>query len=232
MDARAGLGRVGNAGSMNFAGVVGTPNYIDTGVSTDISQTDFSIAFFCKFSGSQLYGITQAKTIAPIASNFIIPYAFEGAGNYPIFWMRLVILGDASTIDDGEWHHLVMAWNKTTEKYKGYVDGDYIGESNVVSGYSAGVNIILGIRGDKNNATPIVNFFGKENYLKIYQRQINANEVKLLSQGLPISRSNLLLEYNLNKIIDVDGTLITPDTSGNGNDGTVTGAVITTDKPF
>jgi hypothetical protein len=71
-------------------------------------------------------------------------------------------------------------------------------------------------------------FDGNISNCKIYTRSQSINEIKLLSQGLPISRTGLVGEWKLN---EMSGTTAY-DTSGQGNHGTIVGATYSTDKPF
>ena len=69
---------------------------------------------------------------------------------------------------------------------------------------------------------------GNTSHVSCFNRVLNTNEIKLLSQGLPISRVGLIGEWKLN---EMSGTTAY-DTSGNGNHGTIVGATYSTDKPF
>lgn len=69
---------------------------------------------------------------------------------------------------------------------------------------------------------------GNTSHVSCFNRVLNTNEIKLLSQGLPISRSDLVGEWKLNEMSGATAY----DTSGNGNHGTIVGATYSTEKPF
>ena len=69
---------------------------------------------------------------------------------------------------------------------------------------------------------------GNKSHVSCFNRVLNTNEIKLLSQGLPISRQGLVGEWKLN---EMSGTTAY-DTSGQGNHGTIVGATYSTEKPF
>jgi hypothetical protein len=105
-----------------------------------------------------------------------------------------------------------------------YIDSSFIGSSN-----NAGNLSLIRTIGSRYYGRAGQFFFkGNIGLLKLYDRALNVNEIKLLSQGLPISRVGLLGEWKMN---EMSGTTAY-DTSGNGNHGTIVGATYSTDKPF
>jgi len=121
----------------------GTGDYVDTGITTDFSGTgDFTVSAWFKGSNS-VYMITQTHTAGSYASDWI----FGGSGT-ELFWMRSQNLGTASTIEDGNWHHVAMVWDKSAETYEGFVDGASIGTSSTVSDYGGVNSVKIGTRGD------------------------------------------------------------------------------------
>lgn len=103
--------------------------------------------------------------------------------------------------------------------YDIYIDGFKIG--TCVGGGGLNVQVI----GARNLD---LNFRGWMSNVRMFNRGLNINEIKLLSQGLHISRTGLMGEWKMN---EMSGTTAY-DTSGNGNHGTIVGATYSTDKPF
>ena len=72
-----------------------------------------------------------------------------------------------------------LVWDLSSETYKGYVDGVYLGQSAVVSGYGAAGNIIIGSRGDQTTSFSSGSMWG----VNAWQRELTAQEVLDLYNG-------------------------------------------------
>lgn len=164
-------GRKGNTNSamdFNSAG-----DYITTTLTSDLSDDDFTISIWVK-NPTNNYALVQATTATGATSNLIIIAAVTSS----IFWFKSTTLGTLSTIQDGEWHNVVMVWDVSESKYKGYVDGNYIGQSGAVTGAgSVNAPIRLGIRNDLYTSNKYV---GQMDEVRIYNRALSDTEVKQL----------------------------------------------------
>lgn len=208
-------------GSYYFDGI---DDYIDTNVTTDISANDFSI-IICYNGIDPNYLITQARTLSPISSNFIIGL------NNALFWFRGVTLGDINSIKDGSWHHIVMTWNSGTLKYKGYLDGINLGESNVISGNSSDGTIKIGCRGNVTSAFSQ----GNISNVAIYNRILTDSDISILYNdwlvgNIPSITNNRVLYYPMN--LENSSTLKVRGTGMPDIDGTVTGAKLSSIHPY
>ena len=120
----------------------GTDQYGDTGINTDFTGSgDFSISLWYKGTNPS-YIVSQAHTLGPYSSDFII------GGGGGLFWMRTEVLGSVASINDNQWHNIILSWNSVAETYDGYLDGVNIGTSAVVSGYGGTGPLTLCSRGD------------------------------------------------------------------------------------
>ena len=151
----------------------GTDDYIDTNYTAALSSADFSVSAWIKQGAGQSYAVSQAHTAPSYSSDWFFPF---GGGN-SIFWMRAVGLGSASSlIEDNQWHHLVMVWDVSEEKYTGYVDGASLGQSAAVTSYGGINSVKIGVRGD--GTTSFYN--GSIDDVRIYDRVITQDEVTSL----------------------------------------------------
>ena len=221
----------------------GSNNYVDTGFSDNLSASDFSASAWIKIPNgvSTSYVVAQSHVISPYASDWFFPYHSGGS----IFWFRGVQLGTYFTINDGLWHHLMLVWDQSEAKYSAYVDGKYIGKSSTVSNYGGVGSVKIGVRGDL--ATTF--FTGSIDEVKIYNYALSQDQVKvdynngmatvMGSTGTTTSASaeycvpgdtsycaSPSLEYKFEKRSGATAY----DTSGNGNDATISGSAFARGK--
>ncbi|TVL96776.1 MAG: hypothetical protein CV087_23275 [Candidatus Brocadia sp. WS118] len=131
----------------------------------------------------------------------------------------------------GSWYHVAGTYNKTTGEQKLYVNGQMVSTTT----HPAGNTVVpLTSYSDMRIGHSRVNdgyFNGIIDDVCIYNRTLSSQEVVDIYQLLTgsndqISQTSQQLCY---KFDEGNGTIAT-DTSGNGNDGTVSGAVWTTGK--
>lgn len=117
--------------------------YIDTGYTNSLSADgNFTASAWLKYTGNVSYAFGQARQFGSYASDWFFPHGT------PIFWMRSQTLGDTSAINDGAWHFIALSWDQTIDRYTGYIDGESIGVSGVVSGYGGVGSVKMGARPD------------------------------------------------------------------------------------
>jgi uncharacterized protein (TIGR02145 family) len=173
-------GEIHKATAFNGAG-----NYVDTNYSGDLSGSgNFSVATWVKIAVgvNTGYAVTQLHTIAPSSDWFIPAYVVTVSNS--IFWFRSVVLGDYNSINDGNWHYLVMVWDKASAKYTGYVDGVSIGQSETVSNYGGVNSVRIGARGDAGSF-----FTGSIYDVRIWNRALSQPEITALYNDDPASVS-------------------------------------------
>lgn len=122
------------------------------------------------------------------------------------------------------WYNLIGVVNPDIRRLYMYVNGIFIDSLSYSSLITDITPSVLTRISQSNNFS----FNGNIGLTQLYHRVLNTNEIKLLSQCLPISRSGLVGEWKLN---EMSGTTAF-DTSGQGNHGTIVGATYSTDKPF
>jgi len=148
----------------------GTTDYVDAGVSINLSNNDFTISTLAKFGIDDAdYVMSQTHTQLPsYSSDWIL------CRNHVIFWMRGESLGTLSDYEDNLWHHFVAIWDRSVEKYMLYVDGVSLGQSANVSDYGGVGTIKIGTRGDATSAF----FKGIIAHTIIRNAALDADEVK------------------------------------------------------
>ena len=131
----------------------GLDDYIDTGLTRDLSGGgDFTAEAWIKADNSAgKYAMSQSHTLPAYASDWVIMLDQGGA----LFWMRLVTLPAPAGFDGTRRNHLALVWEKAVEKYKGYLNGELLGQSDTVEGYGGVGSVIIGTRGDATTT-----FFG------------------------------------------------------------------------
>ena len=138
-------GYVTNAGGC--ADFDGTNDFFDTLNATSFSDADFT-AMCWMYSDIQAayavdYVLVQAHTLGPYSSDWIF-------GVDATFWFRTTAVA-MGNVYDGHWHHLAMVWDRTAETYEGFVDGQSVGTSAVVSGYGGAGTVHAGSRPDETS---------------------------------------------------------------------------------
>ena len=144
----------------------GLDDYIDTHLSTDLSGSgDFTAEMWVEADdGAQVYAMAQSHALDPYASDWII--MLNQTTN--LFWMRSVALAAPTGFDGNRWNHLAMVWEKAVGKFKGYINGELLGQSEAVEGYGGVSSVKIGASGDATTG-----FFGG-----------SINEVRICDQAL------------------------------------------------
>lgn len=122
------------------------------------------------------------------------------------------------TVDTTQWHMVTSVYDATAQTLTHYVDGVLDNTTYSIPSPNGAINAALNIGYD--NPTGLYYFHGKMDELRIYGRALTANEI----QGL-------FDEPDPTKFIaywPFDGNA--NDVSGNGNNGTVNGASLTSDR--
>ncbi len=127
-------------------------------------------------------------------------------------------LGTTSLVD-GEWHLLVGVRDTSTARLKVYVDGVLESTSSDISTNALDPNVDFWIGGQNSFSTRFFN--GDIDDVRIYSRALSAAEIAELYNETD-GDAGLIASYPFN------GNAA--DESGNGHDGTVSGATLTTDR--
>lgn len=126
--------------------------------------------------------------------------------------------GTPSNNPTGEWHSAIYSWNGTSMEL--YLDGiAQSGSNSPVSGVQTGV-----VFGEQGGA----NFGGLADEIALWTRTLNAEEAAAIARAGPYPTNSMWLYW---KCDESSGT-VALDSSGNGNDGTITGAAYTSDVPM
>jgi len=138
------------------------------------------------------------------------------------------ISSDSGTIDYGEWHHGFLTHNDSTDTTKLYLDGELVNETNSNTiDMGAAPYLLVG----KFNQSNSYSFPGKIDDVRIYDRELSASEIQALYNTKAVyinSSQNEKLTDGLVGLWSFNGQDISGatayDRSGQGNDGTITGA--------
>lgn len=165
----------------NGYGIFQPSAYIDTNDFRDYSNGgDFTVCAWARRSSPAAdYVACQTRVHSPYGSDWII------VGGGALFWMRSRSIGSANVLNDFKWHHLAFAWDQGRERYRGYYDGIFIGESLVVSGYGGIGSVKIGTRGDA-----LISFWnGGIAHFKIFLRKLTDTQIKSIFEMTRITDS-------------------------------------------
>ena len=124
----------------------GSDDYIDTHLSIDLSDSgDFTAEVWAEADDStQGYAMAQSHALDPYSSDWIIMLNQTDS----LFFMRSVLLPAPVGFDGTRRNHLTMVWEKAVGRYKGYVNGELLGQSAPVEGYGGISSVKIGASGD------------------------------------------------------------------------------------
>lgn len=211
-------GKANSAYSFNGLG-----NYIDIH-SNNLPQNakPYTLAAWIKPNGSGNFGIIGWGTWGSSASN----NGFRtdtNTGNPQLvnYWWSRDIAVQIPTLFDGNWHHVIATYDGTTRSL--YFDGNVVGsDTPIAPNIGSGGNARIG---STNNAEW---FNGSIDDVRVYKRSISANEAKALASSYDSSVQAASGEKGLVGWWKMDGNA--KDSSPNRNNGTVSGATLTTDR--
>ena len=211
------------------SGKIGQCAYFSNGIKTNTVTVsalnginNFSVAMWIKLPSNQTYtnfadvinfgcylgnktGTLRLEHYSSSLSWFgnTIFTGSNGAGNY----------GSNKIGQNDTWQHLVMTCDGQKIYY--YVNGYYLKEYSIPSDYlGANLNGKVTI-GDTGNYSYL-------NDVRIYDHCLSIVEIKEISRGL-------VLHYKLNCFLSTGGNII-QDSSGYGNNGTISGSLIASDN--
>lgn len=202
----------------------GTNQVISLGSFTIVTPFSLSIWHKWQRSGTQssmaLFGTAPINgvefRIATNATN-------TDAGYLQLLKQNVALIGTSAIFQiNNQWHHAGVAYDGTTGAF--YMDGLFAGPITTAAVLSA-IGVVLGE--NAGNATDWFN--GSLQDAAAWNAILTASEFKQLASGvspLGIRRGSLTGYWPLN------GTSPESDLSGAGNNGTVTGATFTADRPI
>ena len=127
----------------------------------------------------------------------------------------------------GIWNHVTLIFNQSTDSVRFYLNGNYWFSSPVNNDFPGQGYLIFG-----NNASDEFAFTGDLDDIAVYNRALSQQEITALYQGGSASTSCPVLPANLQQGLKgywpFCGNAI--DESGNGNNGTVSGAMLAADR--
>lgn len=185
----------------------GTDDYIDCGDKTDFefgAGVSFTLMAWYKGTWSEntvngliTKGYHSTVIASPIYLMYLADSATYGSGIPGDIRVGLIMTDatDASVIDpasphsttnvgDGNWHHLVVVVNKTTDEAYIYVDGSLEATGTITSDVAEGVNA---------NSLVLMNHYnrytlGTIDEVRIYNRALKAKEVNAMYNVAKINR--------------------------------------------
>ena len=174
------------------------------------SDTSSSMAFFSMENSSAVYGITL-KSPGSSKNWWVVGPTFSSNG---------VIggTGGASSIRDGNWHHIVLTVNSQTLKI--YTDGSLVGTTTVASGYSGPTSSTVKYIIGRGYAVGQYQFNGLVDEVAFFESELSGSDVSAIyNSGVPSNLSS----YNPVgwwRMEEGTGTTVV-DSSANSNNGTL-----------
>lgn len=129
----------------------------------------------------------------------------------------------ANTAQVGKYLHAVATFNATTGKRVIYVNGTSVATDTRTGTLTLGAELL--VIGGSSDVTNDAN--AKFSNAQVWNRALTADEVSSLYKSGIVPTSGLLLNYKL----DEGAGTTAYDTSGNGNNGTITAGTYTADVP-
>ena len=171
------FGRYGQAAVFN-----GSSSYIESGISTDILNSDYTISFWGKSTSSTgIFLNTSNGTAAFVRLDFTfngdLYFYHRNSSNTAHFDASIV-----SGMDDGNWHHVVITKDNTN--VKAYKDGSLVGTITSTSGtYSNSTTFQFGRNNYNTNGA--YNFNGDIDQIRIFSTALSASQVTELYNEKP-----------------------------------------------
>lgn len=163
-----------NTGASNNPGALeldGTNDYVDLNYEESLSNnSDFTVELWTKGNfNDYIYLISQAHTLSGYSSDWFM-------GNYfgKIVWFRGTSFGDIESINDNQWHHLALVWDKDLERATLYIDGVFDSQA-AVSGYSGVGSVKVGARADSLEDQ---RFQGRVDEVRIWNKEKTETEIQ------------------------------------------------------
>lgn len=210
--------------SLDF-GELNSGRYVDFPYLFDPSTTDWTIAIFFRTN-------YYARDLNPWQSMAIVSQT-DGSGTGRS-WLGInrtgMLLEDSFSgvstvtnfsVNNFGWFHAVVTYDVATSTRKIYVNGVLVHTAVVTIEPANGVMRI------GSNKSVTRNITGNLTEFRVWNRKLSDDEVASYYFHNQFSRTNLLLEA---LFTDGPGSTVT-DTSGNGNHGTITGAVWSPNVP-
>ena len=214
----------------------GFDDKVDIPNSSEIVGTDdFSVAFWFK-TENLVNSSTYKKLISSETGNeqWTFDIEYGGLENQTIGTLSFIVNtggGNSSLtyeirsddrIDDGNWHFAVGTRERSSGLVQLYIDGILYNSSTSGTGaFSSSTDIILGL-----NVVNSRQYDGNLDQLSIWTKKLDESEIHMLMLNSPQGNEQDLAGFwNFN---EGNGNVLT-DFSGNGNDGTISGAEWSTD---
>ena len=188
------------------------------------SDTSSSMAFFSMETGSAVYGITL-KSPGSSKNWWVVGPTFASNGG-------IGGTGGASSIRDGNWHHIVLTVNSQTLKI--YTDGSLVGTTTVANGYSGPTSSTRKYIIGRGYAVGAYQFNGLMDEVAFFESELSSSDVSsIYNSGTPADLTSYspVGWYRMGDDDSGTGTTITDQGSG-GNDGTfINGPTFSSDVP-
>jgi len=151
----------------------GNDDYIDTGLTKDLSGGgDFTAEAWIEAANiNKIFAFSQAHALDPYSTDWVVMLNPIDS----LFYMRGVALAPPTGFDVTRQNHLALVWEKEVEKFKGYVNGELVGQSATVSGYGGAGSVKIGARGDGTTSF----FGGRIDEVRIRNRALTGIEIQL-----------------------------------------------------
>jgi hypothetical protein len=197
----------------------GVDDYVTTGTSGLITSKPTACCGWVNFSGGT-------------PGTFTYPFgAYTGGSTRTLGFMigattdQIWLVYDGSTPNNfivsgmwTGWHHLAITFDNSTNEIIAYLDGSEIKRTSDVETSATSYDVGIGARAGGNN--PVKQLAADVRFYDTHLTADNVTHIYTFGASGTDPSANLVAKYNL----DENEGLIAADSSGNGNDGTVSGA--------
>lgn len=170
------------SGLVNFGdnfGLVGTSYTLSLWVNSTTTATDQIIAGKHRATNVAGYFVGMSQNGPYGAPNKAWAYQSSLPGNQPI---------STTSVNDGSWHHIAVAYNVNTGSHAIYVDGG-LAEDTRSANAMVGINSDFMVGGiNDSGGTPVSTFTGLVDDVQIYDSRLSDGSIETLFQnpGTPV----------------------------------------------
>jgi len=225
-----GVWHLGEEYALDFNG---STDYVRITESSSIEPAAVTISYWVKRDGSQIeYAKHLSKAWQDDSGPTYASYGFEHDTDSQIsFYIGEAggyngVQSSANAIPDGTWVHVVGTYDPSASapQQKLYIDGvlDNSDTNTAAILYDSGTDADLYFSAEEPSS-PSYPFDGTIDEVRIWNRALGPTEVSDLYNGDPVSRTGLVGEW----LMDEGSGNTVSDSSGEGNDGDMTGHAAT-----
>lgn len=172
----------------------GSAGRVITTGNVDLNNRSFTIMAWVrrgKLDGAGHYFLSQGRSGTANQNNGL-HLGFSDDKNFRFgFFANDLNVSDAN-FADGNWHHWTATYSSTNRVRRLYRDGVQVGTDTSASHYLGTGLLALGGISYANDTNNVLSFPGGLDEVKVYQRELTADEVVASVRNFPVSTNNLV----------------------------------------